>query len=119
MLGMCVIIRRGRLVSVSYHTRSGSSQGTILCPLSFNFRINVLESVHRWYNDLKLLLWCRAKSRFTRIGSFGWGVNAMFQWSVDNKLLFNPVKYFLCTFSHARGPVQVQCVQSQLSASFL
>lgn len=104
-------VRHGCYVSAPYHTRSGVSQGSVLGPLLFNLMVNDLELVLKsarcllYADDLKLVYGVERRADYESLQD---DVNAVFRWSVENKLLFNPDKCFVCTFSRARAPLHVQ-----------
>lgn len=101
-------VRLGLYESRPYHTRSGVSQGSILGPLLFLLMVNDLPSVLNharsllYADDLKLYMEikseddCRALQR---------DVDAIFEWSVKNRMEFNSSKCYAMTFGRMRRPI--------------
>ena len=103
-------VKLGHFESQPYHTRSGVSQGSILGPLLFVIMVNDLPTV---INHAKCLLYADDLKLFSEIRSEADGlalqrdINAILDWSIKNKMEFNPSKCFIMTFSRARHPVML------------
>lgn len=101
-------VQHGCFVSETYHTRSGVSQGSILGPLLFGIMINDLAEVPRcarcllYADDLKLIYGVQRESD---CGSLQEDIDRVFQWSAENRLLFNASKCSVITFSRSHCPV--------------
>lgn len=97
-------VRYGGYVSDQYHTRSGVSQGSILGPLLFIIMINDLESVVKYSrcilyaDDLKLVHTVESSANCSELQD---DIDAVLEWSANNKLLFNISK--CCTMSFTRS----------------
>ncbi|CAG9133473.1 unnamed protein product [Plutella xylostella] len=102
-------VRHGCYVSEPYHTRSGVSQGSILGPLFFILMINDLESqLHNsscllYADDLKLSMRVRGEADCALLQQ---DLDAVHQWSLDNKLLFNTSKCAVMSYTRAKNPVE-------------
>lgn len=102
-------VRHGCYVSEPYHTRSGVSQGSILGPLFFILMINYLESqLHNstcllYADDLKLSMRVRGEADCALLQQ---DLDAVHQWSLDNKLLFNTSKCAVMSYTRAKNPFE-------------
>ncbi|XP_045455333.1 uncharacterized protein LOC123665015 [Melitaea cinxia] len=102
-------VRLGIYESQPYHTRSGVSQGSILGPLLFILMINDIPTVIKhakcllYADDLKLFMEIRTEEDCLLLQR---DIDSVFQWSVDNKMEFNPLKCSAMTFSRVRRPVK-------------
>lgn len=101
-------VRLGIYESTSYHTRSGVSQGSILGPLLFILMVNDLPDVVRhaqcllYADDLKLYTTIHSMADCNKLQG---DIDAVCQWSRDNKMEFNPTKCSVMTFGRRKQPV--------------
>lgn len=106
-------VRHGCHESYSYHTRSGVSQGSILGPLLFLLMINDLERVLKhskcllYADDLKLFLGIKEIDDSKLLQE---DIEAVYQWSIANRLLFNAEKCCIMSFTRAISPISSQYV---------
>ena len=97
--------------SGTYHTRSGVSQGSILGPLLFLIMVNDLPHVLRharcllYADDLKLYLEIKSERDCLALQQ---DIDAIYKWSVDNKMEFNSSKCFTMIFGRMRRPVHFE-----------
>lgn len=101
-------VKHGCFASAPYHTRSGVSQGSILGPLLFNVMVNDLNTVVGnaicllYADDLKLIYGIRQHADCECLQG---DLDSVFQWSVKNRLHFNPKKCFVMSFSRSHDPL--------------
>lgn len=104
-------VRLGMYESTPYHTRSGVSQGSILGPLLFILMINDLPAIIRhakcllYADDLKLYTEIKSEEDCLALQS---DVDAVYRWSVANRMEFNISKCRVMTFGRMRQPVEFQ-----------
>lgn len=101
-------VRHGIYESAPYHTRSGVSQGSILGPLLFILMINDLPEV---VEHAECLLYADDLKLYTTVHNVAdcemlqRDINAVSQWSLDNKMEFNPAKCSVMSFGRKKSPV--------------
>lgn len=101
-------VQHGCFVSDSYHTRSGVSQGSILGPFLFGIMVNDLASVPKhakcllYADDLKLVYGIQELSDSQSLQE---DVTSIYNWSKENKLLFNTGKCSVMSFSRSHSPL--------------
>lgn len=101
-------VRLGLYESSPYHTRSGVGQGSILGPLLFLLMVNDLPSVLRhcrcllYADDLKLFKEVKSHKDCYNLQQ---DVDAVFQWSHDNRMEFNTSKCYAMSFGRKWHPI--------------
>lgn len=101
-------VRLGIYESSPYHTRSGVSQGSVLGPLLFLLMVNDLPRVLRhaecllYADDLKLYTVIRSLPDCLALQQ---DIDAVHQWSINNKMEFNPAKCSAMTFGRMWHPI--------------
>ncbi|KAJ8705638.1 hypothetical protein PYW08_012684 [Mythimna loreyi] len=102
-------VRLGMYNSQPYNTRSGVSQGSILGPLLFLIMINDIPQV---LNHSKCLLYADDLKLYSEVQTLAdcaalqKDIDAISEWSVINKMNFNPSKCCIMSFSRSRNPIQ-------------
>lgn len=101
-------VRLGIYESSLYHTRSGVSQGSILGPLLFLIMVNDLPAVLRhvecllYADDLKLYTQIRSEMDCLALQE---DVEAVYEWSIANKMEFNQSKCYVMSFGRMWRPI--------------
>ncbi|KAI5633524.1 reverse transcriptase (RNA-dependent DNA polymerase) domain-containing protein [Phthorimaea operculella] len=101
-------VKYGPYVSNDYNTRSGISQGSNLGPLLFVLLINDLpdvvsnSSILIFADDVKLYKTCESEYDCKLLQK---DLDAVYAWSISNKLWFNPLKCETTTFTRSSVPL--------------
>lgn len=101
-------VKHGTYESGAYHTRSGVSQGSVTGPLLFQMMIHDLLKVLTsakcllYADDLKLYLEIKSLDDCMSLQS---DINRVYEWSVENKMIFNVSKCNIMTFDRKRNPI--------------
>lgn len=102
------LVRIGLYESRPYHTRSGVSQGSVLGPLLFLLMVNDLPKV---ISNGKCLFYADDLKIYAEINSDACclglqrDVDAIYEWSLRNKMELNLSKCYVMSFGRMRHPI--------------